>query len=176
MKNYLVGFALIGLIYTAYGCTNQPKTTDETHSNHTEMSEESSEANPKFADAKINNMYQHYIHLKTALVNDDAKEAEMGANMLQKAISDAGITSKYIKDVASAKDVKGKRAKFSELSTELAEVFKKSKIESGVVYKQYCPMANDGNGGYWLASEKKINNPFYGSKMLSCGSVDEEIK
>ncbi len=174
MKNYIMGLALTGMIYSAYACTNPSANTANTES--TEMTGEQASVNPKFADAKVNEVYQHYIHLKTALVNEDDKEATAGAGMLATALKDANITSKYISKVVDAKDLKGKRAKFSELSNELADAFKKSKIESGVVYKQFCPMANDNNGGYWLASEKKIQNPFYGSKMMSCGSVKEEIK
>nr|WP_294900712.1 DUF3347 domain-containing protein [uncultured Pedobacter sp.] len=174
MKNYILGLALTGMIYSAYACTN-PSATN-TSSENTENATEQASANPKFADAKVNEVYQHYIHLKTALVNDDNKEATSGANMLAKALKDANISAKNINAMVAAKDIKAKRAKLSDLSNELAETFRKSKLESGVVYKQYCPMANDGNGGYWLASEKKISNPFYGSKMISCGSVEEEIK
>jgi hypothetical protein len=171
MKNYIMGLALAGMIYSAYACTNS-----SSNNTNTENTEATAQVNPKFADSKVNEVYQHYIHLKTALVNDDNKEATAGAQMLASALKDANINSKYISSVVEAEDLEGKRAKFSELSNELAETFRKSKLESGVVYKQYCPMANDGNGGYWLASEKKIKNPFYGSKMMSCGSVEEEIK
>jgi len=174
MKNYMMGIALTGMIYSAYACTNPSSTA--TNAENTETVAEEAQVNPKFADAKVNEVYQHYIHLKTALVNEDEKEATAGAKMLATAMKDANIASENIASVADAKDIKGKRVKFSELSNELAETFKKSKIESGVVYKQYCPMANDNNGGYWLASEKKIKNPFYGSKMMGCGSVEEEIK
>ncbi len=174
MKNYILGLALTGVIYSAFACTNPSQSN--TNSEETEAVAEEAQVNPKFADAKVNEVYQHYIHLKTALVNEDEKEATTGAQMLATALKDAGIESKNITGVTGAKDVKGKRAKFSELSNELADTFRKSKLESGVVYKQYCPMANDGKGGYWLASEKKIKNPFYGSKMMTCGSVEEEIK
>ena len=172
MKNYIMGLALAGMIYSAYACTN----TSQNNSTSANTETTQNQVNPKFADAKVNEVYQHYIHLKTALVNDDHKEADAGAKMLASALKEAGISSKYIGSIVDAKNLKEKRAKFSELSNELAEIFRNSKLESGVVYKQYCPMANDGNGGYWLASEKKIRNPFYGSKMMGCGSVEEEIK
>ncbi|WP_017258207.1 DUF3347 domain-containing protein [Pedobacter arcticus] len=174
MKNYILGLALTGMIYSAYACTNP--SANNTNAENTKTSAEQAQNNPKFADAKVNEVYQHYIHLKTALVNEDNKEATVGAEMLSKAIKDAGIESKIIKGMVSAKDLTAKRAQFSNLSNELADTFRKSKLESGVVYKQYCPMANDNNGGYWLASENKIQNPYYGSKMMSCGSVEEEIK
>jgi hypothetical protein len=37
-------------------------------------------------------------------------------------------------------------------------------------------MAKNGDGAYWLASEKEIKNPYYGDDMLNCGEVKEEIK
>jgi Cu(I)/Ag(I) efflux system membrane fusion protein len=37
-------------------------------------------------------------------------------------------------------------------------------------------MANKGDGGDWLSSVKKIQNPYYGDEMMECGSVVEEIK
>jgi hypothetical protein len=131
---------------------------------------------PVFADAKVNSVYQHYIHLKTALVNNDLPEAESGTEQLSKALKVAGITLKGMDAMVEAKEVKTKRAALDALSLELTDVLKKSKMESGVVYKQFCPMANGGNGGYWLASEAKIQNPYYGKSMMSCGSVKEEIK
>ncbi len=172
-----MGLALASMVYTAVGCTNATdKTAESKQVDATESVEQS--INPKFADAKVNEVYQHYIHLKTALVNNDAKEADMGAKMLEKALTDAGMKTEaaLASQLTKAADVKSKREKLNPLSIALAEAFKKSKIESGVVYKQFCPMANDGKGGYWLASESKINNPYYGASMLKCGSVEEEIK
>ena len=178
MKNYVMGLALASMVYTAAGCSNA---TDKSAENkQVDATEENVEQtiNPKFADAKVNEVYQHYIHLKTALVNNEAKEADMGAKMLEKALTDAGMKTEaaLASQLTKAADVKSKREKLNPLSIALAEALKKSKIESGVVYKQFCPMANDGKGGYWLASESKINNPYYGASMLKCGSVEEEIK
>jgi len=43
------------------------------------------------------------------------------------------------------------------------------------LYRQYCPMAFQNKGAYWLSSEKKIMNPYFGDKMLHCGVVKEEF-
>ncbi|MEG2079371.1 hypothetical protein [Chryseobacterium sp.] len=51
----------------------------------------------------------------------------------------------------------------------LAKLFK---LTDNSVYIQYCPMADAG----WLSNESKIINPYYGSSMLSCGKVQQEIK
>lgn len=172
MKNYVMGLVIVGMVYSGYGCANQSKQTEQ----ETVGAAEAQIGNPKFANEQMNEVYAYYIDLKTALVKADNKEAAAGAKALQAALESANIKSKYINDVVSAKDLAGKRAKFSELSNEVADVLRKSKLANGVVYKQYCPMANDNKGGYWLASEKKIQNPFYGSQMMSCGTVEEEIK
>lgn len=167
--------ALLAVSFVTMSCTN---------GNNNKQSGQNAEenvqvtSNPKFEDAKVNNVYQHYIHLKTALVNSDNTEAKSGATLLEKALNDAGqkniaLTATKIKNSDAIEE---KRAQLSEISTSLGNYFKKSKLTSGIIYKQHCPMANDGNGGYWLASEAEIKNPYYGESMLKCGSVEEEIK
>ena len=173
MKNYVAGFALLSLVYGATACNNNTSKVVEP----TEVKKVTAQkVTPKFEDEKMNEVYQHYIHLKTALVNDNAKEADEGAKMLEKALINAGISYSSVPDMVKAIDVKAKRQQLDKLSIQLALIFKKYKLESGIVYKQFCPMANDGNGGSWLASESQINNPYYGASMLTCGSVEEEIK
>lgn len=175
--NYLkksILLALVTIAFTTISCTGGNNHKSEEHT--AENSQNST--HPKFEDAKVNNVYQHYIHLKTALVNSDNDEAKSGATMLEKALNDSdqkniALTAAKIKD---ANTIDEKRASLNELSTSLVNYFKTTKLASGTIYKQHCPMANDGNGGYWLASEAEIKNPYYGESMLKCGSVEEEIK
>jgi Cu(I)/Ag(I) efflux system membrane fusion protein len=37
-------------------------------------------------------------------------------------------------------------------------------------------MANQNIGAFWLSTEKPIQNPFYGSMMLTCGETRDTIK
>jgi hypothetical protein len=37
-------------------------------------------------------------------------------------------------------------------------------------------MYNDGKGAVWISEAKAIKNPYYGSQMLTCGSVKKEFK
>jgi Cu(I)/Ag(I) efflux system membrane fusion protein len=39
-----------------------------------------------------------------------------------------------------------------------------------------CPMANGGKGGQLLQSDETVANPYYGSMMLRCGSIDSEVE
>ncbi|MEZ4932962.1 MAG: DUF3347 domain-containing protein [Saprospiraceae bacterium] len=36
---------------------------------------------------------------------------------------------------------------------------------------QYCLMAIDNKGADWLSEEEEIRNPYFGEKMMKCGSV-----
>jgi acetyl-CoA acetyltransferase len=44
------------------------------------------------------------------------------------------------------------------------------------LYHDHCPMAKDGQGAMWLSETKEIKNPYFGDKMMECGSVEEEIQ
>lgn len=169
-KQLMMGVALSAL------CLSASVNAKNNISNHVISTQLVEGEGPVFADATLNSVYQHYISLKTALVNNNLPEAESGTEMLNKAVKTAKLSLKSMDAMLEAKDVKTKRAALDALTLELTNVIKKAKIESGVVYKQFCPMANGGKGGYWLANEAKIQNPYYGKMMMSCGSVKEEIK
>ena len=93
---------------------------------------------------------------------------------MQSAFSNAGgnAGAELAAKIASAGKIEDQRAQFNALTTEVEKLVKSSKLTGGKVYKQYCPMAD----GYWLSSESGIKNPYYGSEMLECGEVKEEIK
>ena len=41
---------------------------------------------------------------------------------------------------------------------------------------EFCPMADNNNGAYWLSKEEKVINPYFGSAMLTCGEVKQVIE
>lgn len=70
-------------------------------------------------------------------------------------------------DISNSKDIKLQREKFAALSLNMIELAKSTKLSASPVYLQYCPMKKAS----WLSNEQAIKNPYYGSAMLSCGSV-----
>ena len=44
------------------------------------------------------------------------------------------------------------------------------------IYYQYCPMARDNKGAYWLSAVEEIKNPYFGDAMLTCGENKAVIK
>ncbi|UGU17373.1 DUF3347 domain-containing protein [Sinomicrobium kalidii] len=187
MKNRLVIATLaLATMTGVYSCKQEKKKetiktverNHEDHSSHEKKTRHKETAGSiTFKDDKINNAYGHYIHVKTALVNTDAKEAKNGAGMLIKALAEVENGEKatdFAKKIEAADDVEKQRQAFSGLSGEFAKMVD-GQIASGTVYKQYCPMAFDFEGGYWLSSEEEIRNPYFGDKMLDCGEVKERL-
>jgi hypothetical protein len=131
-----------------------------------------------FNNQNMEAVYNHYKHIKTALVNTNAEEAKSGAQMMTEALQNAGGNEQALnaaQAIAQSNDIKEQRTIFQELSAAMEKMLSGA-ISSGEVYKQFCPMAFEGKGAYWLSSSKEIRNPYYGDKMLKCGSVKETIK
>jgi hypothetical protein len=92
------------------------------------------------------------------------------------------VWKKVVKDlkedaehINGTKEVSIQRDHFMSLSKNMHSVLQKAKLETPVYY-QFCPMANKGKGANWISMENKIQNPYYGSQMLTCGRVVETIK
>ena len=49
------------------------------------------------------------------------------------------------------------------------------KFDGEKIYYQYCPMAFNDKGAYWLSKSRDIKNPYFGDKMLNCGSVEDSL-
>ena len=133
----------------------------------------------EFKNDTVGQVYNHYIKLKDALVNADVKAAETAANELAIAlhtIQGCENTAQNALEIGKSADIKDQRSRFISLSSDVIAMFKNTDLTSGSVFVQYCPMANDGKGAYWLASNKEIKNPYYGDEMLDCGEVKQEIK
>jgi hypothetical protein len=116
-----------------------------------------------------------YFDVKNALVNDDAVKAKEAASALAASTGDyAGKLNESLNAIASTDDIEAQRVAFETLSMNLYDVAKEG--GAGItIYKQYCPMAFDDKGAFWLSSEKQVLNPYFGASMLRCGSVKEAI-
>jgi hypothetical protein len=118
-----------------------------------------------------------YYKLKDALVSSNATSAAANADELVKAINGTDkqtvnddAKASLLKDagaIAQSKDIKLQRGKFATLSNNMFELAKTVKLSADPMYQQYCPMKKAS----WLSNDKAIKNPYYGSAMLTCGSV-----
>jgi DNA-binding transcriptional regulator WhiA len=134
------------------------------------------------SDPTISKLYSQYIQIKDALASDNAdKTSQAAINFIKtagtidaKLLSEGNINAlrKDASAISESRNIQKQRQYFYNLSDNMIAITKKFKLSDKIVFVQYCPMAE----GSWLSNEKKIVNPYYGSSMLSCGSVKSEIK
>ena len=130
-------------------------------------------------DTQQDDILKHYFRLKDALVASNAPNAQKEATTLTTSLkaSPAFAKSVFMSDsIAKSTDLAKQRSTFTNLSNQLIAQFSKTLVLKGSFYLQFCPMANEGNGGYWLAAEQEVRNPYYGDEMLTCGEVKRTIK
>ncbi len=141
----------------------------------------------------ISNLYEQYIVLKNDFVGSNPEKVTKEAQRLLVTIKGIktqdidgdlqkewrGYSTVLIKQaeaIASYDDIKKQRASFVLFNDTFYKVIKAFGINDRTVYYQFCPMANDGKGAYWLSETEGIRNPYYGDEMLTCGEVREVIR
>jgi Cu(I)/Ag(I) efflux system membrane fusion protein len=142
---------------------------------------------------QLNSVYDQYILLKNALINSDGSKAKQAGQKVQKALSGVDmklltgdahmqwmaaldILNEYINVISSTKDVVKQRSAFISYSEQFYKAIKTFGLMDKTVYYQFCPMANNGKGAYWLSETREIRNPFYGDEMLTCGETKDTLK
>lgn len=137
-----------------------------------------------------------YLVLKDAFVDSNEKDVETAAKKALNALNKVDMTlltgDAYIEWMKLQKpvmdDLNGiiqmdgiemKRLHFSVVSDKLTESIKRFGIhitEKSILYLEFCPMAFNNKGAYWISDSKEIRNPYFGDAMLACGEVKEIIK
>lgn len=134
----------------------------------------------------------NYLALKDALVKEDSKNAASSGKKLFDAFAKFDISaqakqqqkelSEIIEDASehaehiseNSGNIGHQREHFEILSKDIKDLI----IITGsdrTLYQAFCPMYNNNEGGAWLSTSKEIKNPYFGNKMLKCGSVQQEI-
>lgn len=159
------------------------------HNSHSEMNHTVVPAARNTQQLKA--LFDNYFSVKDALVKTDVASSLAKAIELVKAIKAVEMTKlsseehtvwmKIMKDltsnaekIAASKDIATQREAFALLSKHVYELAKVSKQDQPIFY-QNCPMYNGGKGGNWLSKENAIKNPYYGAKMMTCGSTVEKL-
>ncbi|CAN5553100.1 DUF3347 domain-containing protein [soil metagenome] len=194
MTNLIILLAM-GSSLSLQSCKHSDSSTSnmvEHHShsvidNKTEHTDNSSVDSSKFSA-----VYNNYLGIKNALSKDQNDSASFYAGQLLNMIEVMNTThltaeqlSVWNKNKSKIKDatlrikestgIESQRDQFISLSLSFHTIILSFKDNSAPVYYQFCPMANDGKGAYWISEQSKISNPYYGKKMISCGSTKETI-
>lgn len=170
--------------------------------NNTPAATETAAAAPQALQAPYTQQYYDslgrvmdaYHQLSAALVKSDTSAASSAAILLKQHVDSlpvqllqmdsarlagiAGITGSISAELAGLlgeKDIEGKRGEYQMVSDMLYDLIKATGYKGHTVYRQYCPMAFDDKGAYWLSETRNIVNPYFGDKMLECGSTNDSL-
>ena len=137
-------------------------------------------------------VFEDYINLKNGLVNDDSTKVVQSSEALlnklrkvdMKLLSNSNAHNywmnleKEIKtatiSISKTTEINKQRKHFKQLSNNVSSAIQKFGINEKV-YNQFCPMADNNRGAFWLSKEEQILNPYFGEAMLKCGEVKQVI-
>lgn len=155
------------------------------------MTNERIEVDSKF-QKQLKAVFHEYIILKDALIKGDSKTSTQASSMMLKNLAEVDMKllkgdahnswmqlstdlKTHTRSLNSTADIKTQRNHFKPLSSSLILAVEKFGVNMQV-YSQFCPMADNNTGGYWLSLEDKVLNPYFGDAMLKCGEVTKTIK
>lgn len=171
----------------------------EGETDHTNMQNDSDHSKmqkcitvPEDFKSQLAKVFLHYITLKDELVGDNAEGTKKPAGELVSAMAKVDMKlltdheahnhwmtiSKEMKSssksISETSDIEKQRVHFKHLSVHLSKAIKLFGVNQKV-YEQFCPMADNNNGAYWLSFKDTIKNPYMGNKMLTCGTTESTI-
>ena len=205
MKMKTQSILFIMLMASAFAFTNcsgkkeEAKTEEASHDIHVTGSEAPMEASkPQFEvnqtfQQQLASVFTSYLGLKDAFVASDAVKAKTEAATTQSTLAAvdmklvtgaahndwmnylSGLESS-LKEIQASDDIEAQRKSFSTLTDNLYKSAKAFGLGGTTAFYEFCPMAFNNEGGFWLSSEEKIRNPYFGDKMLTCGTVREVLQ
>jgi hypothetical protein len=144
----------------------------------------------------FNALLTSYYSLKDAFVSSDVNKVNSAAAELIKSADGLKISeikgdstgmiketakqfaqtlSGSAKTMAGAADIEAKRHELETVTDALWSLTRTVQYDGQKVYYQYCPMAFNNKGAYWLSNTTEIRNPYFGDKMLKCGEVADSL-
>lgn len=175
------------------------------HDNHTGNATNETPATPSAPPvSKLNEqgttallaLLSEYYNLKDAFVATNAEKVKAAAeafkgkaDAFQAALTadstaDKGLQARVdsLKGATDAilavqdKSCEQQRVSFEKVSDQVFALVKSADLKNARIYRQYCPMAFNDKGAYWLSNEEEIRNPYFGKKMLECGEVTDTLR
>ncbi len=148
---------------------------------------------PKKFIKQLNEVLSSYLTLNESLIAANAQSAKKEALKISANLK--GVEMKLLKGesheywmkqlkilnneakkISQIENIDTQRKSFKSLSDAMIKVIRSFGLQSGKVYVQFCPMADNDKGAFWLSTQKEIANPYFGDMMLSCGETKDSIK
>jgi Protein of unknown function (DUF3347) len=198
MTNIILGIAIAASSLTA--CNNNTADTKQTEVKNDNPAIVAAQKvtdttiTPAAVVFPVKEIIAGYLQLKNALAKDNGKDAATAGNAIVATLATVdmkGLSKEQMKSYmdladdlkehaehigANAGKIEHQREHFVMLSKDVADLIKTFGNGAQTLYKDFCPMANDGKGAIWISELKEIKNPYYGKSMSTCGSVKETMK
>lgn len=138
-------------------------------------------------------LVQNYLAIKNALINGNAATAANSSLKMNETMKkldqslltadqekmyneiEVGLKEQAVQIGNNGSNIDLQREHFSLISKNVYDLVKAFGAGT-TLYHDHCPMYNDNKGAIWLSETKNIRNPYYGDKMMTCGSVEEIFK
>jgi hypothetical protein len=190
----VIVIAAIFLIARPFFCNSDDKSSDkaaDTKQQPLSISQNTDAFNQSFTQ-----LLNAYNNLKDALVASDTGKASAAALTLKTAADSlkmneikgdstgdikltaqtfTGTITGSAQALAAEKELKNKRKEFEMIADAMWNLTRTVRYTGQKLYWEFCPMAFDNKGAYWMSFEREIKNPYFGSEMLNCGSVEDSI-
>jgi Cu(I)/Ag(I) efflux system membrane fusion protein len=138
-------------------------------------------------------MFASYIEIKDALVASDAGKVKSEASQAKESLAKVDMKllsgaahndwmnwvkpiENSLTEIETASDIEEQRKSFSTLSDNVYKSVKAFGLGGSEAFYEYCPMAFNNEGAYWLSDNDQVRNPYFGDKMLKCGVVKERLR
>jgi Cu(I)/Ag(I) efflux system membrane fusion protein len=136
--------------------------------------------------------FNQYIKMKDAMVESDASKTASEAGKTLQTLEKIDMSlldgeahifwmqnldtmKEALQVISQSEEIEVQRNAFVDFNPILYRKIKALGLDGKTVYYQFCPMANNDKGAYWLSTEENIRNPYYGDMMLECGEVRETL-
>jgi Cu(I)/Ag(I) efflux system membrane fusion protein len=141
---------------------------------------------------QLTKVVENYFALKNSLVKSNTTNAEKESEKLLNSIKKVDMSlleedahakwmsskndlTELLKKNNSSFDLEEYRINFQKISGKIIDLTESFGINKDIVYVQFCPMAFDDKGAFWLSETEEILNPYFGDDMLNCGETKRKI-
>lgn len=141
---------------------------------------------------QLTKVVENYFALKNSLVKSNTTNAEKESEKLLNSIKKVDMSlleedahvkwmsskndlTELLKKNNGSFDLEEYRINFQKISGKIIDLTESFGINKDFVYVQFCPMAFDDKGAFWLSETEEILNPYFGDDMLNCGETKRKI-
>lgn len=126
---------------------------------------------------QLQDLLPQYFALQSALAADDLPAAQAALKAMMAVSGHHGALADLIHTMLAAADLEAiRRPHFETLSNAfIAAAQAHADALDTPVYRMNCSMVYPDRGADWLQNNDQLLNPYYGSAMLRCGTVEERV-